>query len=89
MTRAAALRAATLDAAWTLRQEALVGSLEPGKLADLLVLDRNVFTFLDEDIAKVKVLQTVVGGKVVYETGALRRKPARSGNGAGGCVIGC
>lgn len=89
MTRAAALRAATIDAAWTLRQEALVGSLEPGKLADLLVLDRKVFTILEEDIAKVKVLQTVVGGKVVYETGALRRKPARSGNGAGGCVIGC
>jgi len=89
MTRAAALRAATIDAAWTLRQEALVGSLEPGKLADLLVLDRNVFTILEEDIANVKVLQTVVGGKVVYETGALRRKPPRSGNGAGGCVIGC
>ena len=89
MTRAAALRAATIDAAWTLRQETLTGSLEPGKLADLLVLDRNVLTIPDEDIARVQVLQTVIGGKVVYESRALRRKPARSGNGAGGCVIGC
>jgi len=89
MTRAAVLRAATVDAAWTLRQEALTGSLEAGKLADLIVLDRNVLTILDEDIARVKVLQTVVGGKVVYETADLGRKPAQSGNGAGGCVIGC
>ncbi|MCC2962651.1 amidohydrolase [Massilia sp. IC2-278] len=89
MTRAAALRAATIDATWTLRQETLTGSLETGKLADLIVLDRNVLTIPDEDIARVQVLQTVVGGKVVYESRALRRKPARSGNGAGGCVIGC
>lgn len=89
MTRAAALRAATADAAWTLRQETLTGSLEPGKLADLIVLDRNVLTIPDEDIARVRVLQTVVGGEVVYESRALRRKPARSGNGAEGCVIGC
>ncbi|WP_305821552.1 amidohydrolase [Massilia brevitalea] len=89
MTRAAVLRAATVDAAWTLRQEALTGSLEPGKLADLVVLDRNVLTVLEDDIARVKVLQTVVGGKVVYEARDLGRKPAQSGNGAGGCVIGC
>jgi len=89
MTRAAALRAATIDAAWTLRQEASTGSLEVGKLADLVVLDRNVFGIPDEDIANVTVLQTVVGGKVVYESGKVRRKPARFGNGAGGCVIGC
>ena len=89
MTRAAALRAATIDAAWTLRQEALTGSLEVGKLADLLVLDRNVLTIAEDDIARVQVLQTVVGGKVVYASETLLRKPARSGNGAGGCVIGC
>ena len=69
MTRAAVLRAATINAAWTLRQEALTGSLEVGKLADLIVLDRNVFEIADEEIANVKVLQTVVGGKVVFEDG--------------------
>ena len=72
MPRAAVLRAATFDAAWTLRQEGQVGSLEVGKLADLIVLDRNVLTIPEEEIARVKVLQTVVGGRVVYETGAMR-----------------
>jgi predicted amidohydrolase YtcJ len=72
MPRAAVLRAATFDAAWTLRQEAHIGSLEVGKLADLIVLDRNVLAIPEEEIARVKVLQTVVGGRVVYEAGALR-----------------
>jgi len=89
MARAAVLRAATVDAAFTLRQEALTGSLETGKLADLVVLDRDFFTVPEEDIATLKVLQTVVGGKVVYEAAVLGRSPAAAGNGAGGCVIGC
>jgi predicted amidohydrolase YtcJ len=72
MSRAAVLRAATINAAYTLRQEGVTGSLEVGKLADLIVLDRNFFTIADQDIAKVKVLQTVVGGKVVFEEPALR-----------------
>jgi predicted amidohydrolase YtcJ len=64
---AAVLRAVTLDAAYTLRQETSTGSLEVGKLADMIVLDRNLLTMPLDDIAKVKVLQTVVGGKVVYQ----------------------
>ncbi len=67
MPRAAVLRAITLNAAYTLRQETSTGSLEVGKLADLIVLDRNVLTIPAEEIADVKVLQTVVGGKVVYQ----------------------
>ncbi|TWI67414.1 hypothetical protein IP91_01527 [Pseudoduganella lurida] len=67
LPRAAALRAITLNAAYTLRQEATTGSLEVGKFADLVVLDRNFFTIPAEDIANIKVLQTVVGGKVVYQ----------------------
>lgn len=74
MPRAAVLRAATMNAAWTLRQEAETGSLEAGKLADFIVLDRNFFSIAEEDIANIKVLQTVVGGKVVYEAQALRRE---------------
>jgi predicted amidohydrolase YtcJ len=66
----AALRAITLNAAYTLRQETQTGSLEVGKLADLIVLDRNFFTIPAEDIANIKVLQTVVGGKIVYQAKA-------------------
>jgi predicted amidohydrolase YtcJ len=72
MARAAALRAITLNAAYTLRQEKLTGSLEPGKLADFIVLDRNFMTIDAEDIANIKVLQTVVGGKIVYQADAMR-----------------
>jgi predicted amidohydrolase YtcJ len=71
MPRAAVLRAATLNAAYTLRQEKETGSLEAGKLADLIVLDRNFMEVPAEDIANTRVLQTVVGGKVVYDAGAL------------------
>ncbi|MCE3604397.1 amidohydrolase [Massilia sp. P8910] len=70
MPRAAVLRAATMNAAYTLRQEGQVGSLEVGKLADLIVLDRNFFQIPDEEIADIKVLQTVVGGKVVHQSPA-------------------
>ena len=72
MPRAAALRAATIDAAWTLRQETRVGSLEIGKLADFIVLDRDYFAIPAQDIARVRVLQTVVGGKLVYEADETR-----------------
>lgn len=67
MPRAAVLRAATINAAYTLRQEALTGSLEVGKLADMIVLDRNFFRIEAEDIANIRVLQTMVGGKIVYQ----------------------
>jgi predicted amidohydrolase YtcJ len=72
MPRAAVLRAVTTNAAYTLRQETTTGSLEVGKLADLIVLDRNFFTIPDEDIANIKVLQTVVGGRVVYQAKGMR-----------------
>ncbi|HWW68700.1 MAG TPA: amidohydrolase [Duganella sp.] len=72
MPRAAVLRAITMNAAYTLRQEALTGSLEVGKLADMIVLDRNFFTVPEEDIANIKVLQTVVGGKIVYQAKGMR-----------------
>jgi predicted amidohydrolase YtcJ len=59
----------TINASYELHQDAKVGSLEPGKLADFIVLDRNFFDVPAEQIADIKVLQTVVGGRVVYEAG--------------------
>jgi predicted amidohydrolase YtcJ len=56
-----------MNSSYELHQDQLTGSLEAGKLADLIVLDRNVLTIPAEEIAQVKVLQTVVGGRVVYQ----------------------
>ena len=66
LSREAALRAATINAAYELHQDEVTGSLEVGKLADLIVLDRNPLTVPAEEIAGTKVLETLVGGKVVY-----------------------
>jgi len=66
LTRAQVLRAITMNSSYELHQEGSTGSLEVGKLADLIVLDRNVLKIPAEAIAEVKVLQTVVGGRVVY-----------------------
>jgi predicted amidohydrolase YtcJ len=67
LTRAQVLRAITMNSSYELHQDELTGSLETGKLADLIVLDRNVLAIPAEEIAQVKVLQTVVGGRVVYQ----------------------
>ncbi len=67
LSREAVLRAATIEAAYELHEEDVTGSLEVGKFADLIVLDRNPLQVPAEDIANVRVLETVVAGKTVYE----------------------
>jgi len=62
-----ALRAYTIDAAYSSFDEKIKGSLEKGKLADFVVLNRNIFAIAPEKIREVSVLTTVVGGKVVFE----------------------
>ena len=61
------LRAITANAAYELHAEQSVGSLEVGKLADLIVIDRDVFKIPPREIADTQVLLTMVGGKSVYE----------------------
>ncbi len=56
----------TINAAWALHQERETGSIEPGKLADLIVLDRNLFDVPAGQIHEVKVVRTLLGGKTVF-----------------------
>ncbi len=71
LSRETAVRAITINSSYELHQEAETGSLEVGKFADLIVLDRNLFEIPAEEIADIKVLLTVVGGEVVYPAGGL------------------
>lgn len=61
-----ALRAHTINAAWQNFEERDKGSLEPGKLADMAVLDANPLTCPPETLRHVGVTETLVGGKTVY-----------------------
>src|SRR5262245_54191529 len=67
ITREEALIAHTRSNALFLFQEGNLGSLAPGKYADLLVLDRDYLTVPADEIKDIKPLVTMVGGKVVYE----------------------
>lgn len=67
LSRDEALRAVTTSAAFLSFDEAQKGSLEPGKLADLAVLDRDYFACPEEEIAQIQVVLTMVGGRVVHE----------------------
>ncbi len=61
-----AIRLFTAGNAYCAFQEAKKGTLELGKLADMTVLDQDIFQVRPHDIAKIKVLRTIVGGKEVY-----------------------
>jgi predicted amidohydrolase YtcJ len=69
LTRAEALHSFTLAAAYAANQEAILGSLEPGKWADFIVIDRDYFEVPSSEIDDIQVLQTWVGGEVMYESG--------------------
>jgi hypothetical protein len=64
-----AIKAYTLGAAIAGRREKTEGSLEAGKLADLMVLSQDLFKVRPEQTGKTEVVLTMVGGRVVYESG--------------------
>lgn len=66
MTREEALRSYTNGGAYVMFAEDVLGSIEVGKLADFVVIDRDYMTIPAEDIWKIQVLMTVVGGEIVY-----------------------
>ncbi len=69
LTVAQAIRANTYGAAYGIGVEDKLGSIETGKLADLIVLDKNLFDIDPHDIYKAKILITIMDGKVRYRDG--------------------
>ena len=67
VTRQEALWMSTLWGAYNLGEDKKLGSIETGKLADLIVVDKDYVTTPEDEISKINVLLTVVNGKVVYE----------------------
>ena len=67
MTRTEALRSYTINNAFAAFEEVYKGSLEVGKLGDVVVIDRNILTVPDEELADARVDVTIVGGEVRYE----------------------
>ncbi len=62
-----AIRAYTVDGAYAAWEEGIKGSIEAGKLADLVVLDRDPLRTPREELRNVKTVMTIVGGKIVYD----------------------
>jgi predicted amidohydrolase YtcJ len=62
-----ALRGYTVKGAWLTFEEEEKGTIEEGKLADLIVLDRDILTIPADQIPEVRVTQTWLGGRLVYE----------------------
>jgi len=67
LTVAQAIRAYTLDPAYMVRADTYSGSLETGKRADFIVLDRNLLEIPEDEIHDTQVLKTVVNGRTVFE----------------------
>jgi predicted amidohydrolase YtcJ len=67
ISREEAIRAYTINGAWQDHMESVKGSIEPGKVADLCVLDRDILTVPSHEIGDISVLMTIVGGKIVCE----------------------
>lgn len=67
MTREEALKALTIWGSMAVDQQDIKGSIEPGKLADLVVLDRDLMTDPEVRLFDIKVLMTMIGGEIVYQ----------------------
>jgi predicted amidohydrolase YtcJ len=73
VSRAEVLRLYTARNGWFMRKEDELGSIEPGKLADLVVLNKDYFTVPDLELKQIRSVLTVVGGRVAHEDGTLKR----------------
>jgi len=71
ITREQALRCYTINNAYASFEEKLKGSIEPGKLADLVVIDRDYLACPLDQVREIKVLMTVVGGRQVWRSAGI------------------
>ncbi len=69
ITRQEALKLYTASNGWFLREEKQIGTIEPGKLADVVVLSDDYFTVPDEKLKKIRSVLTMVGGRIVHDAG--------------------
>jgi len=67
MTRDEALKGMTIWPAFAAFQEQMMGSLTPGKLADFVILDRDIMVVPESQILGTTVVATYIGGRAVYE----------------------
>lgn len=72
MTRREALRSYTVNAAYAAFEEKLKGTLSPGKLADVVVLSADILAVPPSEIPKLRVVYTILGGKIAYRAGRKR-----------------
>ncbi len=68
------LKVATLFGAYAVKREKVLGSLEPGKWADLVVMDKDYLTVPLDDIREIRALMTMVGGKIEHLVPSLARE---------------
>jgi len=74
LSRELALKTATVWGAYYLAKEDVLGSLEPGKWADLIVLDRDYMSVPESDIPNVRILMSMVGGQIAHLVPSLARE---------------
>ncbi len=72
ISREQVLKLYTTSNGWFIREENQLGSIEVGKLADLVVLNQDYFTVPDDALKKTSSVMSVVGGKIVHDTGAVK-----------------
>jgi predicted amidohydrolase YtcJ len=72
ITRQEVLRLYTRDNGWFVREENELGSIEVGKLADLVVLNNDYFSVANEDLKRIRSVLTIVGGNIVHDAKVLR-----------------
>lgn len=67
MSRMEALKSYTINGAYAAFEENIKGTIEQGKLADIVILNKNLLTAPDWDLLNTRVLYTILGGKIVYK----------------------